>query len=305
MKKLCASTFRVLSMSLRRLAGWLGALSYFFGYIRFKYFEFVPEQSDIFIVSYPRSGTTWLQMIVYQLMTDDAAITFSHVSEVMPWLEQRIWTNAFGAISCRTGPRRVFKSHLPYGPGFLTIPKGPCKYIYIARDGRDVAMSFYRFYESHLRFQGSFDEFFHLFMRGKVQFGSWFKHVAGWRAAREQPNVLFLSYEEMSKDLLGAIGRIALFCGFEVTHDELERVASRSTFEFMKHHEAKFDHLTELQLRLGIRPGQFLRRGELGHGENALNEAQAAAFENAFAKWFEQGRSSVTGSGPTGKAATF
>jgi len=41
---------------------------------------FVPRPGDIYIVSYPRSGTTWLQMILYQL-TSDGSMGFDHITE--------------------------------------------------------------------------------------------------------------------------------------------------------------------------------------------------------------------------------
>ncbi len=66
--------------------------------------------------------------------------------------------------------------------------------------------------------------------------------MAGWQSARGRQDVLFVSYEEMSKDLLGTVRRVAQFCGFELTAEELERIAGRCTFEFMKQHEEKFDH---------------------------------------------------------------
>lgn len=55
------------------------------------------------------------------------------------------------------------------------------KYIYIARNPKDVAVSFYY----HLLRMKSienveWDEFFELFIAGKTMFGPWFDHVLDW-----------------------------------------------------------------------------------------------------------------------------
>ena len=90
--------------------------------------KFVPRPDDIFIVTYPRSGTTLMQMILYQLTTD-GKMDFPHITTVSPWFERSLKDGT--AYDALPAPR-VFKSHLSYGK----VPKGPCKYLYVARDGR-------------------------------------------------------------------------------------------------------------------------------------------------------------------------
>ena len=138
--------------------------------------DFVPRSDDIFIVTYPRSGTTIMQMILHQITTD-GNIDFEHIYQFSPWFERFL---SFDIMSINDFDKlpspRIFKSHLSYEQ----IPKGPCKYIYVARNGKDVVHSYYHLYKSHLGFKGDFSEFFIRFMQGKLLFGSWFKHVAGW-----------------------------------------------------------------------------------------------------------------------------
>ena len=122
-------------------------------------FKFVPRPDDIFVVTYPRSGTTWMQMILYQLTTD-GSMEISHIAQHSPWFERS--ADSDQGYEDRAAPR-VFKSHLP----FEQIPKGPGRYIYVARDGRDVAVSYFNFYRSHNGYKGTFAEFFELFLCGK------------------------------------------------------------------------------------------------------------------------------------------
>jgi hypothetical protein len=76
-----------------------------------------------------------MQMILYQLTTD-GLMDFPHIAEYCPWFEKSLCSTR--GFETRPSPR-LFKSHLPHP----WIPKGPCKYIYVARGGRDVALSCY------------------------------------------------------------------------------------------------------------------------------------------------------------------
>ncbi|KAK3737785.1 hypothetical protein QZH41_017259, partial [Actinostola sp. cb2023] len=100
---------------------------------------------------------------------------------------------------------RFFKIHLPYdqvpmGHGVTTKPK----YINVIRNPKDVAVSWYHHYKGFkfFEFDRPWDEFFEMFIDNKdsfisVVYGSWFDHVLGWWAHRDDPNILFLKYEDM------------------------------------------------------------------------------------------------------------
>ena len=141
----------------------------------------------------------------------------------------------------------MFKSHLPYG----WIPKGPWKYIYIARNGKDVLVPYFHHYRDTRSFRGQFPQFFNRFMRGRLMYGSWFKHVAGWYGHRNDKNVLFLTYEELSSDLEASVKKIIEFCGFQVAPDRLPSILDRCSS--MKQFESKFSPAAEMELQRGIR----------------------------------------------------
>lgn len=243
---------------------------------RIRHLEFIPRPDDVFVVTYPRSGTTWMQMILYQLTTD-GSMDLPHIAEYCPWFERSL--RARRAFETRPSPR-LFKSHLPYGK----IPKGPCKYIYVARDGKDVAVSYYHLNRTYNSYEGSFAPFFNWFLEGKSPFGCWFEHVAGWWAHRHDPNVLFLTYEELKRDLEGSIRRIAAFIGQDVPPDRMPLIVERSSFDFMKQHENKFDPAMESLWEQGVKLKSFLRHGRAGEGAVCLTEEQKTRFEKAFAK---------------------
>jgi peroxiredoxin len=235
--------------------------------------KFVPRPDDVFIVTYPRSGTTWMQMILYQLTTE-GKMDFPHITAVCPWFERSL--NDGTAYDALPGPR-VFKSHLSY----RNIPKGPCRYIYVARDGKDVAVSYYHFYTTHMGFKGTFDEFFDRFLKGEIHSGSWFRHVRGWWERRDDANVLFLRYEELAADLPGCLRRISAFCGLEIAAERWPGILERCSFAFMKRHESQFDPLTAMLYEQGFRPNSHLRNGQGGAGRDRLS-ARQARFDRTF-----------------------
>jgi hypothetical protein len=276
---LAAADFLV-SHAARRLGIVAGKLAW----LRFRYLEFVPRPDDLFIVTYPRSGTTWMQMILYQLASD-GKLDFEHIYQVCPYFEvSRGKSNGFAGVPWP----RTFKSHLPY----RDIPRG-CKYLYVARNGKDVAVSYYHFSRSHLEFRGTFDEFFDLFMQGKLEGGSWFKHVKGWWEHRHDPNVQFLRYEDLVHDLERSLHRIAAFCDLEIEPAHMPAILERCSFAFMKAHESKFDHTLGMLWERGMQPNAFIREGRAGAGKGALSSQQQARFDRAVHKRLRQASSDL------------
>jgi hypothetical protein len=235
---------------------------------------FVPRPDDIFVVTYPRSGTTWTQMILYQLTTD-GGMEFLHIDQACPWFERAL--RAGRDLDALPGPR-VFKSHLTY----RRIPKGPCRYVYVARDGKDVAVSYYHFARSHMGFRGSFDEFFERFLAGRDSYGSWLRHVAGWWAHRDDPNVLLLRYEDLVRDLAGGLRTLIDFLGLDVPPERLSLILERCSFAFMKAHETRFDPLIGMLYERHSRPDAHLRRGRIGGWEGHLSPEQRARYDKVF-----------------------
>ncbi len=242
--------------------------------IKLRYFDYRPRDSDVFLITYPRSGTTWLQMMLYQLTTD-GDMDFVHIADRLPWFERIPYSGK--DIETLPDPR-IFKSHLSYAD----VPKGRFRYVYCCRDGGDVAVSYYHFRRSHGRYDGDFATFFDLFMRGKVPYGSWVDHVAGWWARRHDPNVLFLRYEDAVADLPEFLRVIADFCGIEIEEESVGRILNRCSFEFMKRHEARFDPAMESLWETGLTPDVSFRHGPSGDRRMWLTPEQEERLEDAI-----------------------
>lgn len=225
--------------------------------------------TDVFVSSYPRSGTTLTQWILYLLTHEDEPHP-THLSSVSPWFERSLAIGELTAEDLERFPApRVFKSHLPRE----WLPDG-ARYVYVERDVRDVLVSYYHFYRAYLGFEGSLDEFYVRFMAGRVQYGSWFDHVAGWRAHAADPDVLIVRYEDLLTERKKVIERMLRFLGWERDERSVDRAVIESSFDAMKRRESVFDHATALLLERGVRPQSFLRSGTAGGGDTELSETQ-------------------------------
>lgn len=235
--------------------------------------EFQVRPDDVFISSYPRSGTTWMQHIMHVLRSNGDT-SFGHINEVAPWFERSLSLGRMRARDFDAMPSpRIFKSHLPR----RWLPRG-ARYVYVQRDGRDVAVSYFHFYRSHLGFTGDFDEFFSRFLTGSLQYGSWFKHVAGWHAYTHDRTQLIVDYERLRHDLPSEMARIGSFCGTPLDAESLTRLASLCDFNFMREHEQKFDHAAGEPGAQARQHGAFIRRGRSGDHQSELTAEHRRRF---------------------------
>ncbi|KAL3193989.1 hypothetical protein MRX96_001905 [Rhipicephalus microplus] len=168
-----------------------------------------PRPGDLFIVTYPKCGTSWMQQIVYNILTD-GNIPEDKTDAVLrlPFLE--IQGADAATHSLKPG---AFKTHLP----FWLNPYSPdAKYIYVARNPYDCCVSFYHHTKNFAMYHyedGTFDDFLDKFVDGKVDFGDYFDHLLSWYEHRHDPNVLFLTFEQIKRDPRASILRVAEFMG--------------------------------------------------------------------------------------------
>lgn len=118
------------------------------------------------------SGTTWVQEIVWQIF-HEGRVESTSFDERVPFLE-RVGNPNTPDINTLPSPR-ILKTHLSYN----IIPKranedSKCKYIYIARNPKDVAVSFFQF-ETSLKvfghgFNGPWEFFAKLFVEGNGKY---------------------------------------------------------------------------------------------------------------------------------------
>jgi hypothetical protein len=223
-----------------------------------------PRPDDLFIACFAKSGTTLMQMMLYQLTTP-GEMDFPHIASVAPWFESCLQEDQAKFFDEMASPR-IFKSHLSYA----RMPRG-AKIIYLARDFRDVVVSAYHHdclvSGCDLDFASHVDRL----IAGQGRFGSWYAHLRSWWPHRNDPNVLFLLYEDIVADLPAAVRRVAEFCNLPLDERKQARVVERCSVSFMKQHAEKFD--PRLSQRSPHRRS-FIRNGVSGEGRRTLSSRQ-------------------------------
>jgi hypothetical protein len=242
--------------------------------------RFGESDSDIYVSTYSKSGTTWAQIILYQLTTS-GDMSFDHLFDISPW----VWYAAVRETSPANIPApRILKSHDDYRR-FKNGRRG--RIICVLRDGRDVCVSLYHHRCNFKRYTGTFDDHFEHFLHNREY--NWFDHLSPWLENSGRLPIHYLHFEDLKTRFDDAVLGIARFCGIEVDAEILHRTRARSSFASMKQHElqlgprnAHFAGKENSAPYLVKNPDQFIRRGEIGDGRRALSEAQLAAFQQRF-----------------------
>ncbi|WP_372367678.1 sulfotransferase domain-containing protein [Candidatus Uabimicrobium sp. HlEnr_7] len=242
--------------------------------------KFKVYDSDVFVVAYPKSGTTWMEQIVH-LLRNNGEQGDQVLSEAVPWVEGA--ANRYDGLSHLmkpSSPRRYFHSHLPYSlmPG---VSHTKAKYIYIARNPKDNAVSFYYHCCSKLNYNGSWQDFFDLYVQGKVGYGFILDHILEWwHASIFQKNIIFLHYEQVHKNIENAISQVANFIDISLNDTLRKSVATKSSFASMKSNSlANLDWVPQ---RKGF--PKHMRRGIIGDWRNYFSDAQNAIFDDLCKK---------------------
>lgn len=273
--------------------------------------DFVFRDDDIVIATYAKAGTTWTQQIVGQLVFGGAEDVPVH--DISPWLDLRVPpTPVKHAMLAAQTHRRFIKTHLPVD-ALVFSPRA--KYLYIGRDGRDVAVSLYNHHARATEgwFQmlndtpgrvgppmpppaASAGEAFETWLRDDgAPFWPFFSSVRSWWEVRHLPNVLFVHYADLKRDLAGQMCRIADFLGITLRPPEWSAAVEHCTFEYMRAHGDRTVPAGGRMWQDGA--ASFLHRGEAGRWRELLTPAQGEAYAEraraelgaTCARWLEQG----------------
>ncbi|XP_040571686.1 sulfotransferase 1E1 [Lepeophtheirus salmonis] len=248
--------------------------------------KFPLRKDDIIVASFPKSGTTWLQEIVYELHNPESIEIFPEEStDVMehkfPYLEYVY--PGLQEIERRPSPRLI-KTHLPLHLLPEDVLKGQAKVIYIHRNPKDVIVSYFYFLKSlsYTTFIGNFSEFFTLFIKNRVPYAPYFPHINEYvKKAKSSPSqFLILNYEEMKKNPADCILKIADFLGLDTPSDEiLYKILSNTSFESMKKNPStNYSHWIPFGLRLK-NGSEFMRKGIIGDHKNHFTPELNSTFD--------------------------
>ncbi len=248
--------------------------------------SFKTRNEDIFFVCYIKSGTTWLQQILLLLNNQGNQPNLT-MKEAFLWLEfclppcpDPTREHSYEYFESLPSPRTLTFHGLPH-----LIPTGQpnTKYIFLLRNPKDVAVSMYH----HLRakksisYQGNWDEFFELYLSGKVHYGSWFDFHLHWEkflSSRQQ--VLYLTYEELHKNIKTYMVQLAAFLEIKISEEVIDKVAIASRLDQMK----KNDKANCNWMRINQNEAPHLRKGIVGDWRNYFTDEQNKRFNNLYIK---------------------
>ncbi|KAL1414137.1 hypothetical protein MTO96_000956 [Rhipicephalus appendiculatus] len=259
--------------------------------------SYEPRPGDLFVATYPKCGTTWVQYVVYGIFHDGHPPTdIKQFFSASPFLE------LFGADAVETMTRPgTIKTHLPFDEKRFSTH---AKYIYVARNPYDVCVSAYHHIQRAAMAQEDnidIDEHVKLFVSGSGSYGCYLKDsLIPWYTRRHEDNVLFLTYEELHADVKMQVTKIAEFLGPDygrrISRDPamLQRVVDMTSKERMRPLFKDFilanvEFAVEQRVRrnapvtqdledtlklLRNRPPkhEFVRRGSVGDYKNFLTE---------------------------------
>jgi aryl sulfotransferase len=248
---------------------------------------------DVIIATYAKSGTTWVQQIVAQLLFADAESV--EVAEISPWLDLRVPPKAIKlpAVEAQTH-RRFLKTHLPVD-ALVFSPQA--RYVYIGRDGRDVVWSLYNHHANanELWYRALNDTpgligppierppasirqyFLDWLERDGHPFWPFWENIRSWWEIRALPNVMLLHYAGLKADMDKEIRRLAAFLQIEIDENRWPAIHEHCTFDYMKAHATRSVPLGGAFWDGGAET--FIHKGTNGRWRDQLTPADIGAYE--------------------------
>lgn len=256
------------------------------------------RDDDIIINTWAKSGTTWTQQIVSQLVFNGEENL--PAMDLAPWVEVRLipLDELMEGLKAQTH-RRFMKSHAPAD----TLDIQPnVKYLFLARDGRDVIWSWYRHLQHHNdefynalngvpgrvgppleRPTCSIHEFFHQWME-QDGFYDWpyFQHVQSWFDLRHLPNVKLVHFNNLKDDMPGEIRKMAEFLEIEIDEERFPDIVEHCTFDYMKENASALSDMFEQFFTGGLR--NFVYKGTNRRWADTLTPEDIEKYEQVVAE---------------------
>lgn len=193
--------------------------------------NFFVHPDDTFLVSYPKSGSTWARFLLAALAHPNETVSFANIDELLPSISSR----SKRALRNHSRPRLI-KSHEYFDARYPTV-------VYLVRDPRDVVLSQYRFFLKRGAIDDGYalDRFVTRFIAGDLNtYGSWGENVGTWLAARQgSKQFLLLRYEDMLQETGQELRRVADFLGLDVAQEHIARCVEQGSVERMRDLEKK------------------------------------------------------------------
>ncbi|XP_037442147.1 cytosolic sulfotransferase 12-like [Triticum dicoccoides] len=268
---------------------------------------FAPRPSDVFLASFPKSGTTWLKALAFATVhradhppcAPDHPLRLRNPHDCVEFLEvPYALTPDADAFAALPSPR-VIPTHMPYSllPERVTAEGAGCKVVYVCRDPKDAFVSVWLFAKKTAAAAAAeaanddeprpvptpfgMEEAFELLCDGRCPGGPQWPHVLSyWEASRRWPErVLFLRYEEMLGDPVGNVRKLAEFMGCAFSEEEEAAGVARDIVELCSIGALKNVEANKSGAQNYVRNEAFFRKGVAGDWSNHMTPEMAALLD--------------------------
>jgi len=215
---------------------------------------------DVWLVSYPKSGSSWLRFLIGNYISDNKC-DFTNTHSIIPDIHYK-------KIPRNLKRPRFIKSHLPFTRNYKKV-------VYLVRDGRDCAVSYY-FHcirKGQISQDMKFSDFLIKFNDGSLdKFKNWNTHVNSWlnKGKKKDQTFLLVRYEEMKHNPLAKLTQILEFAGLSVDIEAATRSVEQSEFEKMK--KLRENQTDKLAFPDKNPITSSIRKGEVGDYKNFFND---------------------------------
>ncbi|VVA93689.1 unnamed protein product [Arabis nemorensis] len=247
---------------------------------------FQPQDTDIILASFPKSGTTWLKALTVALFersnnhssSDDQhhPLLSDNPHGIVPFLETDMFHESSSPDLAKFSSfPRLFSTHMPFHTLHETLKGSPCKIVYMCRDVKDTLISWWFFRSAIQKIEpdrSMLESLFKSFCNGTMYYGPFWEHVLSyWRGSLEDPkHVLFMRYEKMKAKPYDQIKRLADFLGCPFTKEEEENGSVDGILEFCSLRNLSSLEVNQTRKKKTMDHKNYFRKGEVGDWKNYL-----------------------------------
>ncbi|XP_062564653.1 luciferin sulfotransferase-like [Armigeres subalbatus] len=256
--------------------------------------NFPVYDDDVWIITFPKCGTTWTQEMVWLIDhdLDFESATRESINTRSVYLEisgigKNIPIDSVASAANKIRPRHI-KSHLPLAllPKQLWTVKP--KIIYVSRNPKDVAVSYWHHYQMIMGYRGPKENFYEALLDDQVIYCPQVQHVLDFWRLRDEDNVLFLTYEQMKRNLRKVLPTVCEFFGKRYSEQQLDILTHHLSFDEMKKNPATNNSdMTKRAMEMNGRKGdtfEFMRKGLVGDYKNELSPELIVRFDQYIEK---------------------
>tara|TARA_B100000989_G_scaffold163049_1_gene121792 strand:- start:95 stop:916 length:822 start_codon:yes stop_codon:yes gene_type:complete len=231
--------------------------------LKIKHYNFIKliphytKHDDVYLVSYPRSGSNWLSFLIanasLKYFKINREVNFFNIHHLIPDIDsgRDIEKDIYPLNS------RVIKSHSFFNPFYKSV-------FYLIRHPDDVMISYFKFLSDLGQYKGNISEFIRT---KKFGINAWKKHVESWLSYNNPAlGIIVFRYEDLKKDSSKEILKAFKYLGYALSDADAKFAAEKSSFINMK----KMEQEIYTDGRLIVSGFEFVRKGSSNENTDLL-----------------------------------